>query len=261
MNREPNAEIIQRVEITSDLLILRVKPDAGVADFIPGQYVTLGLLPDAPRPKEFPIEETPPDPTRILQRAYSIGSSPLEKQFLEFYLAVLPSGALTSRLVLLKPRARLFIGPKITGHFTLQTVPQGKNAVMIATGTGIAPFISMLRTPGTWDQLGNITLIHGVRFLRDFAYRDELLALAAKNLRFRYFAVSSREDPPAGGYRGYVQKLLSNGIVPIKADTDSVFLCGNPAMVEDVEKILAPLGYSQHTKKNPDGNLYYEKYW
>jgi ferredoxin--NADP+ reductase len=199
--------------------------------------------------------------TKITKRAYSIGSSPEEKGALEFYVAVVEGGTLTPTLSTLTIGARLFCGVKPTGHFLLTPVPEEKNLVFVATGTGIAPFISMLRTSGTWTPGRHITLIHGVRWLRDLAYRDELLALQRQNPSFRYFAVVSREDVPEDiGYRGYAQHLFAKNIVRLDPHQDHVFMCGNPAMINDVEALLSPLGYQEHTKKIP-GNLHFEKYW
>lgn len=257
-----NATVVKRINLTGDLVILHVKPDAGVPDFVPGQYVALGLPGSAPRPDTAPPDKEPHDPDKIIKRAYSLGSSPSQKDYYEVYFALLPDGALTSRLAMIKEGDRIFAAPKVVGHFTASDVPPENNLVFVATGTGLAPYMSMIRTKETWTPGRRITIVHGVRFHRDLGYREELLSLVKREPGFRYFAVVSREDPEADDIkRGYVQHLFDNGSLELDPVRDHVFLCGNPAMVEDMEKLLINRGYSLHTKKNPEGRMHVEKYW
>lgn len=255
-----NATLVDRIDVTPDLARLFVKPDAPHAPFHPGQYVALGLPGRAPRPARFPNEIEVPDPDKIIKRAYSIGSSPSEPSVLEFYIALLPSGALTSRLAALKSGDRLFTAPKITGTFTLDSVPEDANLVLVSTGTGIAPYLSMIRTPGTWKPNRLITILHGVRYESDLGYRDELESLRSRTPDFRYHSIVSRPSSSWGGNKGYVQNFFNDGTVALNPGRDHVFLCGNPAMIDDVEKLLAVRGYRVHSKKEP-GNLHLERYW
>lgn len=255
-----NATLVRRVEITPDLLILGVKPDNGVPVFIPGQYVALGLPASAPRPNHFPPEREPVEGDKIIKRAYSIGSAPSQRESLEFYVAIVPDGALTSRLVLLKEGDRLFAAPKITGTFTLEGVPVDHNLVLVATGTGLAPFISMVRSPETWSPNRSITIIHGVRHSSDLAYDQELHQLASERPQFRYIPMVSRDEPSWTGYRGRVPTLFERNELILNTARDHVFLCGNPGMIDSMEQLLTPRGYTTHSKKTP-GNLHVEKYW
>ena len=257
-----NATIVSRIDVTKELVRYGVKPDAPFKSFLPGQYVALGLAGSAPRPANFPPEKEPSPAEKLIKRAYSIGSSPEEGDVLEFYIAIVPDGALTSRLVLLNPGDRVYLAPKITGTFTLDGVPPESNLVFVSTGTGLAPFIAMLRTSSTWNPKRRILTLHGVRFPGDLGYRDELEALHVKNREnFQYFPVVSRDDGTSwSGHKGHVQTLFSNGTINLNPATDHVFLCGNPAMIDSVEKLLLPMGYTEHTKKAP-GNLHLERYW
>jgi ferredoxin--NADP+ reductase len=241
-------------------MILRVKPQGEVPEFHPGQYVALGLFPEAPRPAHFPPEREACSPGKLIKRAYSIGSSPQVREYLEFYIAIVPEGALTSRLALVKEGDQVFLAPKITGTFTLQDVPTDSNLVLVSTGTGIAPFMAMLRTPGTWSPGRRITVVHGVRYPKDLAYRDELTEFTSRGLR--YFPIVSREDPtsPWTGERGHLQRLFEKGLIPLDPQKDHVYLCGNPAMIDDMEKLLLSQGYVVHSRKTP-GSLHLEKYW
>ncbi len=258
-----NATLVKRIDVTKELVRFIIKPDAPFKEFQPGQYVAIGLLGSAPRPAEFPPEKEASAPDKIIKRAYSIGSSPLEYGVLEFYIAIVPDGALTSRLVLLKEGDRLFCAPKITGTFTLESVPEKTNLVLVSTGTGIAPFMSMLRTPTTWTEGRKISILHGVRFPKDLGYREELTAYAENNPgKFSYHPVVSRDDgTPWTGTKGHVQKLFTEGSLHLDPAVDHVFLCGNPAMIDEVEKLLVGKGYVEHTRKNPTGSLHLERYW
>jgi len=158
-----------------------------------------------------------------------------------------------------KPGDRVFCQPKVTGTFTLEGVPHEHNLVLVSTGTGLAPFMSMVRTPATWTPGRRITIVHGVRHTTDLGYRAELEALAATEKGLIYHPVVSR-DPGWSGAKGHVQSLFENGTVPADPQKDNVFLCGNPAMIEGMETLLTSRGYTVHSKKNP-GNLHLEKYW
>lgn len=254
-----NATIVKRTEVTPELILVSVKPDGGVPDFQPGQYVALGLFGSAERPGHFPPEREAHPADKIIKRAYSIGSSPANRDSLEFYIAIVPDGGLTSRLALVREGDRVFLAPKITGTFTLEHVEPEKNLVLVSTGTGLAPFMSMVRTPATWTAGRRITIVHGVRHIADLGYRAELEGLAAEREGLEYRPVVSR-DPSWRGARGHVQSLFESGVVPVNPATDHVFLCGNPAMVEGMEALLLNRGYTVHSKKTP-GNLHLEKYW
>lgn len=258
-NATLNATVLSRADLTEDLVIFRIACDESIPDFLPGQYVAVGLYAEAPRPPGFPPDEGA-RPGKLIQRSYSIASPPDEKAYLELYVAIMQQGSLTPRFMLLKEGDRLHVGRKITGTFTLKDIPPASNLVFIATGTGIAPFISMLRTSETWQPERHITLIHGVRHPCDFGYQEECSELTESNPRFKYLRTVSRAAPGWGGLRGYVQECFLRGDVPLDPEQDRVFLCGNPAMIADMEKLLRPRGYTLHSKKAP-GNLHVEKYW
>lgn len=256
-----NATLLRRIEITPELVILRVQPDAGINAFEAGQYVALGLPGSAPRPASFPAEAAQPDPNKLIKRAYSVGSSPTVRDYYEFYVAIVPEGALTSRLAMLVEGDRLFCGPKVTGHFTLAPIPSSAHLIFVATGTGLAPFTSMMGLEGTWSAGRTITLLHGVRHLADLGYRDDLEQLAKTRAgAFSYRPFVSREAPPTGGYSGHVTRFFEERVEEYSPETHHVLLCGNPAMIDSVEKILVPQGFLVHSKKQP-GTLHFEKYW
>jgi ferredoxin/flavodoxin---NADP+ reductase len=263
-----NATVIGREEINPQLLILRVQPDGALFDFKPGQFAVLGLLGAAPRVPEADPEETPTPAGQLVRRAYSIASSNLERRYLEVYLTLINSGQLTPRLFALRHGDQLFLGPKASGVFTLDRVAPGKAVILIATGTGLAPYISMLRTLLVKDTERRFVVVHGARYSWDLGYRGELESLARLRANFTYIPSITRpdQDQHFRGYSGRVQTLLEQGVVekesgltldPAQAD---VFLCGNPEMVKTVKVLLEARGFkADHGKET--GTIHVEEYW
>src|SRR5690606_7338020 len=126
---------------------------------------------------------------------------------------------------------------KITGTFVLKNAPADANYVFVSTGTGIAPFMAMLRTPETWADGREITIVHGVRYQSDLAYVDEIQALVNEGKKLKYFSIVSRADENWKGHKGYVQKFFEEGHIPVDPAKDHIFICGNPAMIEDLQKL------------------------
>lgn len=260
MSDQYNATVVSKSYLTDSLFFLKVNPDDGIKTFIPGQYIALGLTGDAPRCATLPPEEIPIQDANLIRRSYSIGSSPLDTEGYEFYIALLPQGVLTARLAALNIGDRLFIGRKPVGTFCITELPAGHPVLFVSTGTGIAPFVSMLREGTIFSTASQITVLHGVRFATDFGYGEELAALAQTHPHFSYHQIVSRESPGWSGVRGYVQDFITNGTVTVDPVQHHVMLCGNPGMIDDLEKLLVGNGFVVHSKKTP-GNLHLEKYW
>jgi ferredoxin--NADP+ reductase len=263
-----NATVIGREEINPQLLVVRVQADGTLFDFKPGQFAVLGLLGSEPRVPEAAAEESAPAPDKIIRRAYSIASSSVERRYLEFYLALVTSGELTPRLFALRPGSRLFLGPKASGVFTLDRVPPGKAIVLIATGTGLAPYISMLRTMLVSETQRRFVVLHGARYGWDLGYRGELESLARLRPNFTYVPSITRpeQDPIFNGHTGRIQALLEKGVLekesgvaldPAQVDA---FLCGNPDMIKAVKVILEAKGFNSDHPGKP-GTVHVEEYW
>jgi ferredoxin--NADP+ reductase len=267
---EPNAVVVRRREVAPGLLVIRVAPSGWILpDFTPGQFAVLGLPPSAPRCENAEPEEAPPRPDLLLRRAYSIASSSRAREYLEFFVALVRSGAFTPRLWALREGDPLWLSPRVTGMFTLAEVPSGTDLVLVATGTGLAPYMSMLRSGVAAGAGRRIAVVHGARHSWDLAYRAELVALERAEPRFTYLPVVSRpleESPPWSAASGYVQDVWFGGLLearlgrrPSPRDTH-VFLCGNPAMVDDMVERLEAEGFREHTRKSP-GQIHVERYW
>jgi ferredoxin--NADP+ reductase len=210
--------------------------------FTAGQYATIGVVVDGD----------------VIERPYSIVSSPSER-FLEFFVELVPGGDLTPKLWELKLGSRILIRRRIVGQFTL--APSVKRHLMLATVTGVAPFVSILRTQQIERRQGNVSddqflLIHGASRVADFGpYLDELEALsqlseleALSQAGFlNYVPTISRpwKEPNWKGETGRVEDIVRKHADKVGLDrTNSIaYACGHPNMVENVKDILARAGF------------------
>jgi ferredoxin/flavodoxin---NADP+ reductase len=264
-----NAVVTARQEISPRLMIMRVAADGGqMPEFEPGQFAVLGLPGSAPRCRISEPEQPPADPDKLIRRAYSIASSSLTREYMEFYVNLVGSGALTPRLFALSVGDRLWLSSKATGMFTLDQVPKDKHIIMVATGTGLAPYISMLTSEMMCGDRQRYAVLHGAYHSWDLGYRSELLSLQHLCRNFTYVATIDRpEDEPVpwGGPTGWVQDLWRKGVVtqswgfsPVSANTH-VFLCGNPLMIEEMMTVLQGEGFREHTQKQA-GEIHAERF-
>jgi ferredoxin--NADP+ reductase len=306
MAAEYNATVSSRVEVAPGLVILRVAPDKLPFEFKSGQYVVLGLKASEPRIDEWEPEapsvvagtavagavEAPTapalgtadsraavdaqaatvaqaaaDPDRMIRRAYSIASESRADEYLEFYLTVVMSGELTPRLFNLKIKDRVYVGPKAVGVFTLDKAP-GKHILMVGTGTGLAPYMSMLRSELVCGGPRQFVIVHGARFSWDLGYRTELTGLARHCANFHYVPVITRpsEDVTWRGRSGYLQNVIASDAIEeetglaLTPDNFDIFLCGNPGMIETVIAWAEGRGFVRD-KGHDIGTLHTEEYW
>ncbi len=267
-----NAKVIQRIEISPGLIILRVAPDGELFSFTPGQYTTLGLKRRETRlsgTDPDPDEKKQRDPDEMIRRAYSIASSSQEDSHVDIYLALVTNGELTPRLFNLAIGDQIYLGPRATGLFTLEKVAPEKHVCLAATGTGLAPYISMVRTQLLTVPDRKFIIVHGARYSWDLGYRDELISLERFCPNLTYIPCISRKnsDPTWTGKTGYVQDMLQQLIdleIEIEPrlthDDYEVFLCGNPQMIEDAIGVLEKYQFKKDERKSP-GNIHVEEYW
>lgn len=268
--RELNAVVTQKIEVAHGLMVIRVAPDGWeLPDFTPGQFAVLGLPPEADRTSSADPDDAPHRAGTIIRRAYSIASSSKARKYLEFYITLVHSGALSPRLFALEPGDRLWLGRKITGTFTLDQAPPDRSVIMIATGTGLAPYMSMLRTELSRSNGRRFAVLLGARHSWDLGYHAELVTMEQLSPDFTYLPIISRpaEEPAAWtGRAGHVLDLWRSGELaelwgePPKPENSCVFLCGNPAMIDDMIRLLAADGFVEHTRKTP-GSIFVERYW
>ncbi len=240
------ARVLDRVDVSNDLWKLRIDP-GGPFEFLAGQYATLGVQ----------------TPEKLVERAYSIVSSPYE-DFLEFYIELVPEGDLTPLLFRLQPAAELKIRKIAKGRFTLDLASGHTNHLLICTVTGIAPFISFLRTfyqdwkAGKTPGDHRFYLINSASRSWEFGYREEVERMAAEVPWFKYVPAISRpwEDPAWTGEVGRAEDVIrkyadQSGLSG--ADT-TAYLCGHPQMIELGTGILKRRGFGKLAVKS-------EVYW
>lgn len=267
---ELNAVVAQRIEVAPGLIVLRVVPDGWeLQPFEPGQFAVLALPGSAPRYAMSDPEEVQRKPEVLIKRSYSIASSSVATEYVEYYITLVRSGALTPRLFALQPGDRLWMSQKSSGLFTLDKVPADRHVALIATGTGLAPYMSMLRTYLAGGTERRFAVLHGARHSWDLGYRSELSTLRRVCPNFTYLPIVSRPAEELVEWRGatgHVQDLWDSGDLeaawgfqPTAEDTH-VFLCGNPAMIESMSTVLTAEGFREHSKKQP-GEIHVERYW
>lgn len=189
-----------------------------------------------------------------LLRAYSIASPNYEDQ-LEFFSIKVQNGPLTSRLQHVKEGDELLVGVKPTGTLVLHDLKPAKHLYLLSTGTGLAPFLSTIRDPETYERFEKVVLIHGVRMINDLAYRDfienqlpqdEALGELVRN-QLIYYPTVTRE--PFRNH-GRLTELLDSdkltadiGLPPLNPETDRAMICGSPGMLEDSRQLLDRRGF------------------
>lgn len=240
---------------TDSLFSFRTTRDRGYR-FVPGQFARLGVK--------------NADTGEIVWRAYSIASA-AHDEHLEFFSVVVPNGAFTSRLSRLKEGDPIFVERKSYGFLTTERFTGGKDLWMLATGTGLAPFLSILHDFHTWEGYDNLILVQSVRTQAELAYeelirsfdRSEYYAEFAHKLR--YARIVTREPVP-DALRDRVTKLLASGVLEenlglrLDHDRSRIMLCGNPEMVEDSRRILIDRGFRLSRRGEP-AHLAVENYW
>lgn len=237
--------IVSRKDYAPDLWSIRVRPEQPLS-FKPGQYATLGVEQDG----------------RVLEKPYSIVSSPLEDE-IEFFFELVPQGELTPPLHNFQAGQSLLMRRQAKGLFTLDAKSGHKKHYLVSTVTGVAPFMSMVRTLAREAGQGRaptdkLFIVQAASRSWEFAYREELEALAKKFDWLRYVPTVSRpwEDPAWKGEVGRVEDLLrkyldAEGFLP--SDT-TAYLCGHPQMIENSKGILKRRGFAKESIRE-------EVYW
>lgn len=200
-------------------------------------------------------------------RAFSFVNPP-EASASEFFGVVVPDGRLSPALAALEPGERLYLSFSASGFLVLSEIPASDTLWMLATGTGIAPFLSILQAEDVWRRHENVVLVHSVRAVADLVYRDLIAATAARlGARFRYVPMVSRESVSATGWlQGRIPAAILDGRLERAAgevlapNRSQVMLCGNPDMVGDATEALVARGLRKHRRRAP-GQISAERFW
>jgi len=193
---------------------------------------------------------------RPLMRAYSVASANYEPN-LEFFSIKVPDGPLTSRLQHLKEGDQIIVGRKATGTLVIDNLTNGRNLYLIGTGTGLAPFLSVIKDPATYDRFEKIVLLHGCRRVAELAYgemiteklpQDELIGELIREQLIYYPTVT--RDPFRN--RGRITSLITSGklfsdisLPDLDVAKDRVMICGSPALLADTKSILIEKGFEE----------------
>ena len=190
--------------------------------------------------------------------------NPPQDPVLEFYGIVVPQGPLSPRLERLAAGDRLYVASNPAGFLVLSEVPHAETLWLVSTGTGIAPYLSILRTDAPWARFRNVVLVHAVRHARELVYRETISSFATRP-SFRHVSFVSRE-PHAGSLAGRIPAAIRDGRleaaagVALDAASSHVMLCGNPQMLKDATAALAERGMRKHRRRNP-GHITVESFW
>lgn len=243
-----NASIKEVKTWTDSLFSLVVT--APIDPFIAGQFAKLALETDGER----------------VQRAYSFVNAPSDDH-LEFYIVNVPEGKLSPQLHQLKPGQQVMITKESAGFFVLDEIPPCKTLWMLATGTAIGPYLSILQEAKGLERFEHIVLVHAARYAQDLSYLPLMQQLQQQyNGKLRIQTVVSREEA-AGSLTGRVPALIASGQLEsavglaLEAEHSHVMLCGNPQMVRDTQQLLKDTRQMRKHLKRKPGHMTSEHYW
>lgn len=266
-NQSYNATIHKIKYITKDLAIFYIKQDEELFQHLPGQYVSIGLYDE-----RF-------DPPKLIKRPYSVSSSfNDDEKYLELYIALVKDGAFTPLLFKQEVGNRIYVTPKIFGHYLLPPLEKDQTIIFASTGTGIAPHLSMLND--ALKSCKQVILIDCVRYLVDLGYAEEIKRLESKHENLTYIPIATRENSSKRYIQDYFEQNILKSEYDIQIDPNStlVFACGNPKMIgipkrdretgeytfpeeKGLIEILMKKYSLRINKKNDPGQIFFEKYW
>ena len=230
----------------ANLFSLKVKTDA--FSFTAGQFVRLALNTADGR----------------LQRAYSLVNSPGSSEQ-EFLISTVAEGKLSPLLQQLKMGDSVEISQPASGFFVLDEVPEGDNLWLIASGTGIGPYLSMLGTHQLWQRFVHIILVHSVRTIGDLVYRELINQYQHQYPGQLHYQPIVTREAHSGALNKRLPELIQSGELQSACQQpltprSQVMLCGNPDMIKDTKATLESLGLTKNLRREP-GNITVEQYW
>lgn len=248
-----NQEEVTSVRHWTDTLFSFTTTRSPSFRFLNGQFTMMGLEVDG----------------RPLLRAYSMASANHEDQ-LEFFSIKVADGPLTSRLQRIKEGDIVLVGRKATGTLVVDNLLPGKRLLLLSTGTGLAPFASLIKDPNVYEAFENVILVHGCRQVSELSYGERLIAELRQDELFAeltagkldYYPTVTREP---FRNRGRITDLIASdrlfddlGQPPLDRDSDRVMLCGSPSMLEDLRQMFEARDFSEGNHSEP-GHYVIEK--
>ncbi|PVV26362.1 MAG: ferredoxin--NADP(+) reductase [gamma proteobacterium symbiont of Ctena orbiculata] len=246
MEKWLEGKVVEKRHWSDKLYSIRLK--APVDGFTAGQFTRLALEIDGER----------------VARPYSFVNPP-QDELLEVHFNEVENGPLSPRLAALEPGDRVWVSARANGFFTLEQLPQSENLWMVATGTALGVYLSILRTELPWQRFQQIVLVHNVRYKDQLSYGEEIATLKQDyGERFRYLPITSQEQLQ-DALQGRILAVLEDGRlerhagVELTPQKSHVMLCGNMGMIREVSAALEARGMRKHRKKEP-GHFTTEKY-
>jgi len=242
-----SAKVVGKQLWTPRLISLQF--DTELQPFKAGQFGRIGLDIDGER----------------IGRPYSFVNTPDARPY-ELYFNIVDDGNLTSYLAKLEPGDTLWAWPEVFGFLVLDEIPDADQLWLLSSGTGIGPFLSMLKTDQIWQRFGHVVLCHGVRYAADLSYQDMIADVSRSHAgRLTYIPLITREEAPdalncripVGIETGQLEHQAG---FTLDAEHSHVMLCGNSGMIESTIKLLEQRGMRRHRRREP-GQISSEQYF
>lgn len=241
------ARVIENKQWAENLFSVRV--DVALQPFKAGQFVRVQLM----------IDGEP------MAKPYSLVNAP-EQDIAEIFYNIVPDGPMSNCLATLKPDDTIQISQPAAGFFVLDEIPETQNLWMLATGTGLGPYLSILQDNEAWQRFDKLVLIHAVSYADNLAYQPLIKTFTERSpSQFTYIPIVSRESHP-GALRGRIPALISDGQLEkaagldIDPDNTHIMLCGNQNMIADARQVLDERGLKKHLRRKP-GHITTEQYF
>ena len=239
-------KVVDNVRLNEYLTSLII--DVDLDGFTPGQFVRIGLQ----------------DGNDVLARPYSLVNTP-EEQYLEVYFNIVEEGPLSPRLFALQAGDEIQVADNPSGFLTAGEVPECRHLWMIATGTGIGPFLSIIKSDTAWQRFEKVILCYSVSFAKELAYQDTInQVVESHGDQFIYVPIVTREEHP-GALQNRITTSIHDGCLQqktglsINAEDSHVMMCGSSEMITDVSELLTTIGMKKHRRRDP-GHFTTEKY-
>jgi ferredoxin--NADP+ reductase len=229
--------------------LISLQFDAELPPFLAGQFARVGLDIDGER----------------VGRPYSFVNAPDERPY-ELYFNIVDDGNLTSHLAALEPGDTLWVLPEVFGFLVLDEIPDAERLWLFSSGTGIGPFLSMLKTDEIWQRFGHVVLCHGVRYAADLSYQELIEGIGrARPGQLSYIPLVTRDEVP-DALNCRIPAAIDNGLLEqrvgftLDSEHSHVMLCGNSGMIDDTIKLLEQRGMRRHRRREP-GHISSEQYF
>jgi ferredoxin--NADP+ reductase len=238
-------EVIEKKQWNERLFSLRIRCEFN--DFEPGQFVRVALDIDGER----------------VARPYSLVNRP-DDDYLEIYFNIVEEGPLTSKLAGLESGDEIFITDRANGFLTISEVPESMHLWMLATGTGVGPFLSILKNMDVWQRFEKVVLGYSVRDFSELAYQQQIKAIEDQRAQqFDFVPFVTREKVEGAINKRIPESIVDNSLENrtgiVIDETSHIMMCGNSAMISSVTEVLEERGLRKHRRREP-GHITTEKY-